>query len=234
MSTVTISLLTHTALSAARRCIASVMQHSTDYDLILTANGNPEAADYFSQLAQTFQHVRVVVNETNEGFIKPNVHALSLTETPLLVLLNDDTLVCRDWLEMLRFPFHQYPMAALSGPVARCTCLTPQMRGIPGYALEYLEGSCLMARTSLMKEHGLFDPALQFAYGEDSDLSLRMRQAGYTIHQAPFRLPLHVGGATTRKVKQAAVLGRQNLEYLAKKWADYLATSDRLFPHERT
>lgn len=231
-ATVSISILTHTALSAAKRCIQSVMQHSRDYRLILTANGNPQAAQYFSELAQTFDHISVVVNERNEGFIQPNIHALSLTDSPLFLMQNDDTLVCPRWLEMLREPFQQFPTAALSGPQARCTRLTEQMRGIPGYGLEYLEGSCLMGRTSLLKQHGLFDPNLKFAYGEDSDLSLRMRQLGYTIHQVPFRLPFHAGGATTRTVPNLKPIILENHRYLMTKWADYLKNPDRKFAHE--
>ena len=156
-----------------------------------------------------------------------------MTESPLIVFLNDDTLVCPRWLDMLRKPFQDYPLAALSGPQARCTSLTEQFRGVPGYQLEYLEGSCLMGRTSLLKEHGLFDPNLVFCYGEDSDLSLRMRQLGYSIHQVPFRLPFHAGGATTRTVPGLKPIILANHHYLMNKWADYLKTPDRLFPHEQ-
>ncbi len=234
MSAVTISILTHSALSAARRCIASVLQFSDDYELILTANGNPKVAEYFTELAGTFDHIRVVVNETNEGFQNPNRKALEMTTTPLFHMQNDDTLVCPKWLDMLRAPFQQFPKAALSGPRARCCSLTDRMTGIPGYQVEYLEGSCLMGRTALLKEHGLFSPELKFAYGEDSDLSLRMREAGYTIHQVPFRLPFHAGGATARTVPPSFLrpIFKANHEYLVKRWANYLATPERKFPHE--
>ncbi len=231
-ATVTISILTHTALGAAKRCINSVFSFSDDYELILTANGNPKAAEYFHRLARNHKHVRVVVNPVNRGFIEPNRHALELTDTPLFVMLNDDTLVCPKWLDMLRAPFQQHPKAALSGPRARCSRLNPQMRGIPGYGVEYLEGSCLMGRTSLLKQYGLFSPNLLFAYGEDSDLSLRMRELGFTIHQVPFSLPFHAGGATTRTVPGLAPIIAANHEYLVRRWADYLKNPARKFPHE--
>lgn len=231
MPSVSVSLITYTALACAKRCIASIQQHSSDYELILTANGNPAVALYFQRLAEQHANIRVVVNETNEGYQNPNRRALEMSNSPLHVLINDDTLVCPRWLEMLRKPFQDFPLAALSGPRARCTSLTEQFRGVPGYQLEYLEGSCLMGRTSLLREHGLFDPNLQFAYGEDSDLSLRMRQAGYSIHQVPFRLPFHAGGATTRTVPNLKPIILANHQYLMNKWADYLK-SDRRFPHE--
>lgn len=229
--TSTISILTHSALGHAKRCIASVQAFSSDYELILTANGNPEAATYFLRLSTQHPNIRVVVNDENEGFIEPNRKALEMTETPFFVMLNDDTVVRPKWLEMLQSPFAYNPKAALSGPRSRCTSLTERMVGTFGQRLEYLEGSCLMAKTEVVKRLGLFAPELQFAYGEDSDLSLRVREAGYTIHQVPFSLPVHVGGATTRTVKGLAPIIQSNHEFLVKRWSGYLKT--RRFPHEK-
>lgn len=229
----TISILTYSALGCAKRCIASVLEHSSDFDLILTANGNPEAAEYFLQLAKRHLNIRVLINSNNLGFIEPNREALAITGTPFFILLNDDTLVCPGWLDKLREEFAERPKAALAGPRSRCTSLNAHFIGIPGYRLEYLEGSCLMARTEIVKQFGLFASELKFAYGEDSDLSLRMREAGFTIHQAPFTLPFHAGGATTRTVPEVKKHFHANHLYLRARWKDYLATTDRKFPCER-
>ena len=88
-----ISIVTYTALEHARRCVAAVMAHSRDYELILTANGSANAAWFFKKLALEFKHVRVVENAVNQGFWRPHNHALTLAQGEFFVCLNDDVLV---------------------------------------------------------------------------------------------------------------------------------------------
>jgi ADP-heptose:LPS heptosyltransferase len=217
----TVSVLTYTALRQAKACIASVLKSTTDFDLILTANGNPEAAAYFMTLAKEFANIRVVVNETNLGYIEPMKHALTLCETEFFVMLNDDATVPPDWLVKLAAPFDQFSNAALSGPKGDFQSLLPTFHGIKGPAFEYLNGACLCCKASIMRKHGLFDPNLRWAYGDDSDLSLRMRELGYSLHQVDFILR-HEISATSRNVKEVKPNAEANHEYLRKRWRHYL------------
>lgn len=228
MNRVTISLLTHSALALARRCIASVFEHTTEFDLILTANGNPEVAAYFSKLAIEYPNVGVVINEKNLGFIEPNRRALALTRTPVLVLLNDDVIVTEGWMEALLKPFDTDPKAALVGPDGSCSELLNNFHGTYGKK-EYLEGSVLAIRTSIVKQHGLFDPELTGAYGEDSSLSLRMRELGYNLHWVPMMVH-HARGATSATVPQAREWQEKNHAWLRKRWGHYLKVRKMDYP----
>lgn len=216
----TVSILTYTALAQAKACLAAVLQSEGEFELILTANGNPEAAAYFQELAAQRPNIRVVVNATNEGFIKPNTRALEMCRQPYFVLLNDDAIPPKDWLLKMKGVFDANPNAALVGCEGGCSALMPNFHGTPG-ALEYLEGSCLMGRTEILKKHGLFDPHLTMAYAEDSDLSLRMRELGYTIHRAPFRIQ-HERAATSKRMAEARRWQEANHAYCRKRWAYYL------------
>lgn len=230
----TISILTYSAVGYARDCVESVLEHTTNFELLLTSNGSDRTTELFRSFQDTrWKVIRVIENATNQGFIAPNRFALEITTTPLFVMLNDDTRVGPGWLDKIREEFDKHPKAALVGAKARCTSLTRDMRGTPGPRLEYLEGSCLACKTEVVKKLGLFSPELKFAYGEDSDLSLRCREAGYTIHQADFTLPFHACAATTRTVPGIGRLANENHEYLKKRWAEYLNTPDRKFPCER-
>lgn len=226
---VTISILTYTALRQVKACLASVLQSKQPYKLILTANGNPEVAAYFQHFAAEFPNVRVIVNPNNEGFIEPNKQALHLCDTELFVMLNDDTVVPPDWLDKLIEPFDLYKTAALSGPVGGCQTLQPTFHGMKGRDFEYLEGSCLCCKTEVMKKHGLFDPHLRWAYGEDSDLSLRMRCLGYTLHQVSFPIR-HEIAATSRFVKDVRLHQAANHAYLIKRWGHYLRVRSFGYP----
>lgn len=226
---VTISILTYTALRQAKACIASVLKQTEPFKLILTANGNPEAAAYFRDIARSFAGVTVVENAHNQGFIDPHSHALTLCTTELFLLLNDDAILPEDGLRKLIEPFDYYPTAALSGPKDDFQTLLPDFHGTKGKAFEYLNGACLCCKTEIVKRHGLFDPHLKFAYGEDSDLSLRMREQGYTLHKADFRLA-HERCATSKHVKEVRASQEANHVYCRKRWAHYLRVRKMDYP----
>lgn len=216
----TISVLALNNLALTRRCIESVLKGGGDFELIVTDNGSMDGTKEYLE-ALKGERFTVIRNEKNQGFAPPNVHALSVARGELFVMLNNDAVVPPNWLEFLARPFESYSNAALSGPIGSCSELGPDFHGRPG-KLEYLEGSCLCCRVDLMRKHGLFDPALPGkAYGEDSDLSLRMRQLGYSIHQCPFRIE-HARAATSSMVPQARAWQASNHAYLREKWGHYM------------
>jgi ADP-heptose:LPS heptosyltransferase/GT2 family glycosyltransferase len=225
----TISVLTYVAVRQSKACIASLIKQTLPFKLILTANGNQEAAAFFNQVASEWPNVTVVVNEKNEGFIEPNKHALSLCDTEFFVMVNDDCVMPNDALEKLAAPFERFPDAALSGPKDDYQTLLPNFHGTKGKAFEYLNGACLCCKTEIVRKHGLFDPNLVWAYGDDSDLSLRMRQLGYSLHKVDFKLQ-HEQGATSRHVKEVRAHQEKNHAYLRRKWAHYLKVRKMDYP----
>ncbi len=223
MPKVSISLLAFNNLALTRRCIESVMANSTDYELLLTDNGSTDGiAGYFDQLAKDYMTMRVFHNPTNEGFIGPNNRVFNEAHGDYFLCLNNDTTVGPGWLEALLAPLETSPIAALSGPAGRCQSLRQDFMGFAGGPLEYIEGSCLCGKTEILQLHGLFDDGLHFAYGEDSDLSLRLRQLGYTIHAVPNVQFTHVHGATSAMVPKVREHFAYNMQYLQRKWADYI------------
>lgn len=220
MKKYTISILCVTELDAVQRCVESVLHNSRDFHLILTANG-PLPAPYFDAVAEQYPDiVTVVKNAKNEGFIGPNNHAFSLCETPYFVCLNDDFTVSDGWLEKLEEPFLTNPKAALSGPKGTCQSLRRNLDGYPDGPFEYLEGSCLMVKTDVVRPHGLFWTKLQQIYAEDSELSLRMRRLGYTLHQVEFPHK-HTRQATTKKM-QVRPQQLRNQREVAHRYKHYL------------
>jgi len=219
-----ISIVTYTAINQVKRCIESVRFNSVghDFELILTANGSKEAAAYFETVNNLLHPVRVIVNETNEGFINPNMRALDSAKGEYFVVLNDDATVPAGWLDRLQQPFLDDPKCAISGPTA-CE-LDENFVGRPGPSMDYIEGSCLMIRADLARKYGLFSDYLNFAYCEDADLCLRMREFGYNIHKADFALESHAGGATSATVPGIRELVKHNFTICQKRWAHYLAT----------
>lgn len=227
-----ISILTYSAVEHSKRCIASVISNSNmdNVRLILTANGNKEALNHFNLVKEKYPSTIVVWNEVNEGFIKPNNHALTLCEEEFFILLNDDVVIAqKDWLEVLAKPFTEFKDAALVGPGGGCQSLLPNFHGTMSKAFEYLEGSVLMCKTSLLKKHGLFPDWLEFAYGEDSHLSLRMRELGYTLHKRPFQYS-HAKCQTSKTVPEVRMHETKNHEKLRKRWEHYMKVRRMDYP----
>lgn len=231
-----ISILAMDNLDLTQKCIESVLKYSKDFELLLTDNGSKDGtAEFFESLRKHAENITdchgvfVTTNAENKGFVDPNRHALSLARGEFFLMLNNDTEVCPGWLEALERPFRIHPTAALSGPQGGGCTLMADLRGFPGKVFEYLEGSCLMCRVSIVRKLGLFAPYIEFAYGEDSDLSLRARQAGYTIHRAAFTLK-HVGRATSQHIPNIHDIERRNHSEMHKRWDHYLRTRRMDYP----
>lgn len=228
-----ISILALENLALTKKCVASVLKHSQDYTLILTDNGCTDGtAEWMRDLARAHSHVVVIHNEENLGFIKPMNHAYDLARRAgctYFVALNNDTEVPAGWIDLMARSLDRRPLGALCGPPGSCQSLRDNFHGFAGTKLEYLEGSCLCAKIALVGTY-LFSPYLDFAYGEDSDLSLRMQEKGYTIHHAQFKL-VHHRSKTYELVKARCQEAQaHNHAVLVKRWATYLKQRSFNFP----
>lgn len=225
----TVSIVTYNQTRHAQKCIESVLRENPGIDIILTANGHPPAAKLFSDLSSRFSNITTVVNETNRGFGRPHNHALTLCKTEILVCLNDDCLVGPRWLETLLKPFSEFPNAALCCPDSGCSELLPNFHGTMGKR-EYCEGACLAISVNAAREIGLFDETLPgMAYGEDSDLSLRMRANGKTLHWVRCNVS-HAVASTSRTVPEVKRWQEENHAVLRERWSHYLRVRTFDFP----
>jgi len=218
----TISILGLNNLALSKRCVESVINGGGDWQIIFTDNGSTDGtAEWLrekrGQLGDKFM---VVTNPRNMGFSDPNNHALTLAHGEFFICLNNDCVVPNGWLDVFEREFAKHPKAALVGPQSGCSELDNNFHGRIGN-FEYVEGACLCCRVAIVKKHGLFSTYLQGAYGEDSDLSLRMRQLGYTLHRVPLYL-IHSRAATSSQVPMARTWQSLNHVVLKEKWSHYL------------
>ncbi len=218
-----ISILTYSAVEAARKCLASVVANSPvgEYELLLTANGSDAAGKLFDEFAAANANVRVVHNPTNVGFIAPNIRALEMATGEFFICLNDDATVPPGWLEKLRQPFDADPMMGLTGPEGGCCTWDARIQGMPGRTPEYVEFACAMGRASVLRKFGLFDRELTHSYFEDCELSLRLREARYALKLVPFRI-VHQRGATSKFMPEIRKYQAMNGAYFRRRHAGYL------------
>lgn len=217
----TISIACYNNLELTRKCLASVLEHSPDAEVIVTNNASTDGT---TEYLATLPNVGVIANTENQGFIRPHNNALGFARGDYFVVLNNDIEVTKGWLEKMYQQFILNPNLAIVGLQGNCCSLDENFNGFMGDKLEYVEASCLMVPTWLVKKHGLFSSYLNFAYGEDSDLSLRMRELGYQI--AVVELPMvHQRAATAKLVENTLPLHLYragNHAVLKERWKQYL------------
>jgi ADP-heptose:LPS heptosyltransferase/GT2 family glycosyltransferase len=236
MARVTISLIGMRRPSGTREAVELMLRHGSDCDFILTSNGCRDTAREFQDLAKKHPNITVFENATNEGFQKPHARSFRIAAergSEFLFVANDDIRVPQSFLETLLQPMAD-PQVAITGPEGNCCALDHDFHGTGG-DLEYIEGSASLIRISAVRKHRtqIWCPHVRFCYGEDSSLSLFLREKGYRIALAP----LHVEHARSVTVNGDPETKRLCTESQAEnhannrvRWAHYLKTRRFDFP----
>jgi GT2 family glycosyltransferase len=232
-------------LNALRSLVA--MANGTSFEVIVADDASSDATQ---QLGRQLPWLRIWRSEHNQGFLDTCNGAAELARGELLLLLNNDTLVGDHALDRLAESFQCHPDAGVVGAAFWGVDGLPQEvggivwasgqvwnqgRGFPPeqwFALGYerqcdsVSGCGLAIRTQLWQQLGGFDRRYCPAYCEDTDLCLRVREAGQSVWVQPVARILHLEGLshsrrTDQGLKQHQV---RNLQQLKQRWQHTLDT----------
>lgn len=162
-------------------CLASLLENTRGVQsrVWVVNNGAPGGCTYLDD-----SPVTVLQAGGNVGWERALQLGLDMSAAPLVLFLNDDTLFLRtqrDWLARLVADLGD-PAVAAAGPSSNLVA-GPQSTAqqLPGqrYQARYLIGFCLLVRRSALDQVGGIDTILPG--GDDIDLSIRLRAAGYTL-----------------------------------------------------
>jgi len=229
-------------------CLASLQKHqgAERFEVIVIDDCSTDGT---AEAVPRIPGVIYLRNETNSGFIASCNRGAEAARGKYLVFLNNDTLVKPGWLTALIDTFAEEPRAGIVGS----KLLYPNGRlqeagGIiwrdasgwnygksddprkPEYnylrEVDYCSAAALMIPKSLFAGAGGFDSRYAPAYYEDTDLSFKVRRAGYKVLYQPLSEVVHYEGATggtdlaTGTKKHQAI----NRSTFAETWADELVT----------
>ena len=215
----------HDAADDLRRCVESVLRHTTgDYRLLLIddASRSPAVAAYFRELrARALSPLVLLANERNLGFtLTANRGMREARDSADVVLLNSDTVVTSEWLDALVRCVHSDPAIGTATPFSNNAeiCSLPRFcennvwpadrdpeqmaqalrRGaVPTYPeLPTGVGFCLYIRRATLDAIGAFDPVFGLGYGEENDFCMRAAAAGYRNVLCDDAFVLHTGGSS--------------------------------------
>ena len=215
------------------RCIASVLAApvETPYELIVIDDASPDAelVTSLEKLASDGR-IRLLRNPRNLGFTGTANRGLVLHADRDVVLLNSDTEVNGDWLDRLRraayadwrvgtvTPFSNdaeiasYPSLChrnelpADSDLARLDSLFARANPGQRFTVPTGVGFCMYTRRACLDEVGTFDlERFGRGYGEENDLCMRARLAGWSNVIAADVFVFHAGGVSFGAEKAARV-----------------------------
>jgi O-antigen biosynthesis protein len=263
---VVVLILSWNGSAVLRDCLhALAPQLSAERTLMVVDNGSED--DSVACARRLCPGATIIENKANLGFsggVNVGLRALLQHEPPpVVVLLNQDTVVAPDWLERLLEPFVDPQVGA-----AGCKLLYPdrkiqhagvvleyprQLARHRGWRepdlgqydeprdMEYVTGAALAIRCAALAQVGLLDEGYTPAYYEDMDLCWRLRRAGYRIVYTGAAGALHQeSSSTSDPVRRSMLYNRNRLRFVLKTapadafWQDFVPAERRFIAEHGT
>lgn len=237
----TIVIPNYNGIAYLERCLRSILADAADHParILVIDNGS---ADGSAELAEGTAGVEVIRMGENTGFCKAVNTGILASDTPYIILLNNDLTIERGFITAMEEALEGDEKAFSAGAQMRmmrepdridsagvyyCALGWAYDRGkgkkaSPGYGkarkIFAACGGAAIYRRSILKRIGLFDER-HFAYLEDVDIGYRARICGYHNLYAPKALVYHAGsGATGSKYNAFKVnFSSANSIYLIEK-----------------
>jgi GT2 family glycosyltransferase len=184
----------------------------TNHHIVVVDNASPN--DSVKQLRQAVPDLHLIESTKNLGFgggCNLGIRAALEAQAEYIWLLNTDTRVDPKALEALVETAERDPRVGGVGSVIYDFEPPDQIQAWGGGKVnlwigrswplrtpglpDYLTGASLLLRAEALREVGLFDESF-FFYWEDTDLSFRLKRAGWRLIVAKNSIVWHKGGAS--------------------------------------
>ena len=205
-----------------RCCLRSLAgQSGVDFEIVIVDNGS---TDHSLRVIDEFMKsssipVQVIRNEGNRGFCAANNQGIRAARGEYIALLNNDAEAEPGWLEAMWRELRERPDFGMIASkilvyedqrkidkAGHLIYLDGQNRGRGSGEIDYgqydrieevlwPDGCAALYRKSMLDEIGGFDEDL-FAYGDDAELGLRARIAGWNCLYVPDAVVRHHRGST--------------------------------------
>lgn len=243
---VSIIIVTYNNCDLTRLCVESIFRNTTypNYSIILVDNASSDdTRNYLRYLTWTSKRIKIILNSQNLGFAKANNQGLEIATGEFLILLNNDTIVPRGWLEPL-LQHLKDPTIGLIGPVtnfvgneAKIDIDYQSLNEMEPFADRYtrthagktfdiavLAMFCVAMRRNVFEDVGFLDEKFGIGMFEDDDYSNRIREKGLRVVCAEDAFVHHFGQAAFKKLIETGEYQKiwaNNQAYYEKKWGQW-------------
>lgn len=210
---VSVLIVNYNTGNYAEACIKSLLNQSyIKLEIIVVDNASTD--DSIKVLSASFgKKITLIESNENLGFGRANNLAAGKAVGEFLLLLNPDTVIADPHaLKIMVDTLKNNPKVGMLGPAieeprknkqvlpryrypsSSHLKYTNKFKQLPG-SIAWLLGACLLIKRSVFNQINGFDPDY-FLYGEDADIGLRIRLAGYEITYCEAVKITHVAGAS--------------------------------------
>lgn len=220
---------------AVLRCISSIVEHSNGEVRIILVCNNKKLAKELDSWSELEESVAVVPEGGNVGWVVGANMGLAVSESPYVVLMNDDCEVLTDgWLGKLQAPFTMNPAIPIAC-VARwggrgfqgrldknvgSSFHEPKLSldgfGIGDFPISFF---CVMFSREALDAVGCLDERFSPGYGDDDDWLARAHLSGWKMGiQTDVQVKHESGGYDG----QRGEIQKRNVRLLREKYANIL------------
>lgn len=210
---VSVIIVNYNSGSYTLACVNSLLQQcEVKLEIIVVDNASPDNSIELLK-AQLPNTVNLIQSEINLGFGKANNLAAKNAHGDYVLILNPDTQIenthtIRKMVDRLHSKpqvgllapavneprKHKVVLPRFSYPASKQLRRTIKLKSLPG-KIAWVLGACMLMRRDIFELISGFDEDF-FLYGEDVDICLRVRLAGYEIDYARDIAITHVSGAS--------------------------------------
>jgi O-antigen biosynthesis protein len=236
-------LVLHNQFSLTMLALASLRDSfSGEIELILVDSGS---TDETRAIGQYIAGANLLAFPENLGFVRACNAGLMLATADFVLLMNNDVELAPGAVEIALQRLKSHPrVGAVGGKIVRCQGLLQEAGCIiwrdgttSGYLrdgapitpeanfvrqVDYCSAAFLMVRAHLMEELGGLDEAFAPAYYEDTDLCVRIRQAGHDVLYDPSVVIFHLEYGSAEGKDSVDVQVARGRTVFAEKHGTYL------------
>tara|TARA_B110000977_G_C11030457_1_gene475024 strand:- start:377 stop:1402 length:1026 start_codon:yes stop_codon:yes gene_type:complete len=221
---ISIIVLTYNQLDdCTKPCIESIYEYTniSDFELIVVDNDSKDGTqEYLKDIESKHTNLKIILNITNKGYSAGNNDGIEASKGDFVILLNNDTLVSKNWLERILEPFSTDKKIGMVGPVSNSVG-NEQKVNIDGLndknyntkIVQYVIDNkdivtttqrlgffCVAIKKSLIDEIGLLDERFGIGMFEDDDYCLRATKNDYKLVISDSCFIYHKGSVSFKKL----------------------------------
>jgi len=237
---ISVVVVTWNRAALLRNCLRSLRnQRGVALEILVVDNGSVDGS--VEMVTSEFPEVRLIRNQENRGFCAANNQGIAAATSEYIALLNNDAEAEPGWaaalletcltdpaVGMVASKILVYEDPSRIDKVGHLIYPDGQNRGRGTGALDHgqfdrvepvlwPDGCAAMYRTAMLRQIGGFDEDL-FAYGDDAELGLRARIAGWSCLYTPRAVVRHHRGSTMglRSMRRLHLIERNRVLLAAK------------------
>ncbi len=235
----TISIVNYNSGEYLSKCLESIRNVSDEAKIEIVVVDNDSTDESLSLAVEKFPQVKFIRNKENIGFGKAHDLVLKKLDTEFALILNPDCILEKGVLaKLLNFLAENPDVGAISPKIilpGGHVDLTAH-RGLPTpwasmlyflgdsskyhltdkdmekpHEVDSISGAFFLTKKEVLTKVGLFDERF-FLYGEDIDLCIRVKQAGFKIIYYPDVSITHFKGVSSGLKNHSQDITKANLQ----------------------